>query len=89
MQYDDEYDDSYDELNFSVDTSATTNEGASAKNASNTDSAHPQKGQTGRLRSFWMLDGKVYQYPKPGATEIKARSQEEVAAMVAKKAAEV
>eukprot|EP00958_Prasinococcus_capsulatus_P021584 scaffold2929_cov343-Prasinococcus_capsulatus_cf.AAC.2 len=84
-EYDDEYDDSYDELNFSIDASGATDDDSSTKAAA----TGPQQPSAGKLRSFWMMDGKVYQYARPGATEVKARSQEEAVALAKQKAAEV
>lgn len=69
-EYDDEYDDSYDEVLKVAGESGQSTEVLTLPK----DSGGPQS--TKKPKKIWVLDGRVYNYPKEGATECS--SQDEV-----------
>ena len=69
-EYDDEYDDSYDEI------IKVTGEASQATDALELPKDSKPPRDTKKPKKIWVLDGRVYNYPKEGA--IECSSQEEV-----------
>lgn len=87
-EYDDEYDDSFDDLVGPGADGVADAEGEDGSERGAQDQgrgvAQPPPAQAGRGRGparerLWVLDGRVYAYPKPGAQEVAGRAGAEAA----------
>lgn len=75
-EYEDEYDDEYDDVKVAADTIVgESDDDQVPKDIISTDSVQKPKYTKGKGSKLWILDGRVYNYPKPGSKEVSSQAE--------------
>ena len=74
-EYEDEYDDEYDDVKVAADKVVGENDDDEVPKEVPTDNGQLSKHKKGKESKMWILDGKVYNYPKPGAKEVSSQAE--------------
>ncbi|WPT16189.1 hypothetical protein PSENEW3_00004196 [Picochlorum sp. SENEW3] len=75
-EYEDEYDDEYDDVKVAADTIVgESDDDEVPKDITPTNSVQKPKQTKGKGSKLWILDGRVYNYPKPGSKEVSSQAE--------------